>query len=203
MEGFCTPQFTKRTTSASCQAPPHRPEELLLLSPTRATLHRLHTPQAHQISHKLPPLRLTQSLLDCAPKACKASDPQACMNSTGLGTSGLPGQQSTGPHDLCSARPTSLQPAKPETYRHTQSLPEACQAGNPQAHTSLLGHTPQPCHVGNPQSHILSTPLGSCPSGTPGPHSKGLLDCLNDRPPPQAHGTPPPCHPPQKGSKPA
>jgi hypothetical protein len=88
------------------------------------------------------------------------------------------------------------------TWSPPDHAPKACQAGDPQTFTISTGPcpsglqglqsttthnlhqdcNPQTCQAGDSQALTISTPLGPCPSGIPGPNSKGLLDCLKDRP---------------------
>jgi hypothetical protein len=97
------------------------------------------------------------------PQTPTPQDPQTLHQTTPLR---LPSQWSTGSHNLCSPGPTPLRSA------------QACTISAPPA------HAPKACQTGDPQACTISAPPGPHPSGMPGPHSKGLLDHLNNRPPP-------------------
>jgi hypothetical protein len=129
---------------------------------------------------KLPPFIPTQSPPDRATKACQGGDPQTFTISAW-------------PHPLGLHRPARsllhgalpLRTAKPAIHTCTISVllgcaPQAC-TGLHDVHWDLA---PKACQASNPQTRMISTPPGLCPSGTPGPCSKGLLVCLNKRPPP-------------------
>jgi hypothetical protein len=132
VEGFSTPQYTKRIASAACQAPPHRPMELLLYRlwdlwssssapyPTRAALPQTPTPQTHTISAGLSPLRPAKPVIH----TCTISTgpcPQAC----------------TGLHNLpWDHAPKAYQAANPQTHMistlpgpHSSRRPDPCSKG--------------------------------------------------------------------------
>jgi hypothetical protein len=127
---------------------------------------------------------------------------QACtICSASLCPPSLPSQQSTHIHDLHQPCTSGLH----RTDCTISARPPGC---TPHTCTGLhdlhWDCAPKICQAGNPQTPRSSTLPGLHPLGMQGPCSKGPLVCLNrESLCPKTHGTPPTCHPPQKGSKPA
>jgi hypothetical protein len=178
MEAFSMPQDTKRIASTACQALPHRPAEsllcgisdptALLLSPARAVLPQIPTPQNRTISAR-PALKACEggdpdihdpcqtmpsglhrpawSLLCCAtpPRPAKLAIHTHTWSISILLGCLPPVLNRPAQYPLC--KPAPLRPAKLEIHKSTISAPTA--KPRPQACTGLQAiHSVRPCTSG-------------------------------------------------------
>jgi hypothetical protein len=208
VEGFSTPQYTKRTANAARQAPPHwhteplpgRPWDLRSSGSAPQPCQSNTPPNSHPSDphdhhratpsglHRLPPFKPAQictisTLPGHITQACQAPPgprPHAC---TGLHNIHPVRPHRSGLHDLCSARPHPLRPTKLAIHTlHTQTI--SAKPGPSCLHNLYWDHAPKACQATNPQTCTISTLASPRPSDSPGPGSKGQLVRLNEKPHP-------------------